>query len=226
MISGGGVRIAFALALTAAVFLAAIYGARFLPHGGLPVSFVTDCLMLGLSLAAIAVISKGRPGLFGFTLGRYRFSPLILLWTLPSAIPSILQALALPRGEAAQSFVRFTWFQAVIFIWIYSSICEEILVRGLLQTLLNRSPGAATMDARWWTVPAVISAVFFGAMHLVLVPLLGSGAIPIVLLATFLGFVAAHYRQASGSLVPAIMVHMLFNIGGSLPLWVIPWMRR
>jgi membrane protease YdiL (CAAX protease family) len=116
--------------------------------------------------------------------------------------------------------------QTIVFIWICSSFCEEVLVRGLLQTMLGPRTEAAAPDPRWWTIPSVISAVFFGAMHLVLVPLLGPAAIPIILMATFLGFVAAHYRQATGSLLPAIGVHMLFNIGGSLPLWLILWMRR
>lgn len=180
--------------------------------------------MLGLSLVAMAAIAKGRFRLFGFTLGRYKFRPSILLWALPMAIIVTLGTIFQARGAAQHSFVNFTPLQAILYIWICSSICEEILVRGLLQTLL-RDIEDVTPDPRWWTVPTVISAVFFGAMHSVLVPLLGSGAIPIILAATLLGFVCAHYRQATGSLLPAIIVHMLFNIGGSLPVWVIHWMR-
>lgn len=218
-------RPVFAIALAAAVFLAALYGGRFLPHNDIfPTSFGIDCLMLGLSLIAMAVVTRGRFRLFGFTFGRYRFSPSILLWVLPMAVFVTLGTISQPRGAVQHSFVNFTPLQAIIYIWIYSSICEEILVRGLLQTLL-RDIEAATPDPRWWTVPTVISAVFFGAMHSVLIPLLGSGAIPIILAATVLGFVSAHYRQATGSLVPAVIVHLLFNIGGSLPVWVIHWMR-
>lgn len=180
--------------------------------------------MLGLSLVAMVVIARGRFRLFGFTLDRYKFRPSILLWALPMAIFATLGTISQARGAAQHSFVNFTPLQAIIYIWIYSSICEEVLVRGLLQTLL-RDIEAVTPDPRWWTVPTVISAVFFGAMHSVLIPVLGSGAIPIILAATLLGFVSAHYRQATGGLLPAIIVHMLFNIGGSLPIWVIRWMR-
>jgi membrane protease YdiL (CAAX protease family) len=49
--------------------------------------------------------------------------------------------------------------------------------------------------------------------------------VPIVL-ATFLGIVAAYYRESTGSLLPAILVHALFNIGGTLPLWAVEWLRR
>ncbi len=50
-------------------------------------------------------------------------------------------------------------------------------------------------------------------------------AAPLILLVTFLGLVAAHYREKTGSLLPAISIHALFNIGGSLPLWVMQWLR-
>ena len=70
-----------------------------------------------------------------------------------------------------------------------------------------------------------MSALFFGAMHLVLVKLMGLAAVPVILLAVFLGLVAARYRETTGSLLPPIIVHALFNIGGTLPLWVIQWLR-
>jgi membrane protease YdiL (CAAX protease family) len=44
-------------------------------------------------------------------------------------------------------------------------------------------------------------------------------------MATFLGLVAARYREKTGSLLPAIIVHALFNIGSMLPLWTILWLR-
>ena len=50
-------------------------------------------------------------------------------------------------------------------------------------------------------------------------------AVPVILLAMLLGLVAARYRERTGSLLPAIIVHALFNIGGMLPLWVIQWLR-
>ncbi|MDD4052261.1 MAG: CPBP family glutamic-type intramembrane protease, partial [candidate division Zixibacteria bacterium] len=63
---------------------------------------------------------------------------------------------------------------------------------------------------------AFVSAAFFALMHL---SLLISGADPktivIILLFTFsVGLLAGHQRARTGSLVPAIGVHMLANIGG------------
>jgi membrane protease YdiL (CAAX protease family) len=54
---------------------------------------------------------------------------------------------------------------------------------------------------------------------------MGAGAVPVVLLATCLGLIAAHYREKTGSLLPPILIHALFNIGGTLPLWTVQWLR-
>jgi len=75
-------------------------------------------------------------------------------------------------------------------------------------------------------MPVDVSGLFFGFMPFVLIKSMGHAAIPVILLAVVLGLVAARYRERTGSLLPAIIAHALFNIGGMLPLWVIQWMRR
>jgi hypothetical protein len=217
-----------AIALTAAIALVALYAVKIihLPPGGFfPPSFVTHTLMLVLSVTAMLLISKGRLDLYGFTRGTYKFSPGILLWVLPTAVLSIVGALVSRGGQNAVGPFGFTKIQTIIFIWVYASICEETLVRGLLQTLLSRSAKAGAAAGRWLSMPVVVSGLFFGAMHLVLLKRMGPGAIPLILLAMCLGFVAAHYREKTGSLLPAIIIHALFNIGGTSPLWVIQWLR-
>jgi membrane protease YdiL (CAAX protease family) len=74
-------------------------------------------------------------------------------------------------------------------------------------------------------MPVLVSGLFFGSMHIVLVKSMGLAAIPIIVLAVFLGLVAARYRERMGSLLPAIIVHALFNVGGMLPLRVSQWLR-
>jgi membrane protease YdiL (CAAX protease family) len=99
-------------------------------------------------------------------------------------------------------------------LWLYfgvgASIQEEVIFRGLLQSFLEQ---------RWITLflvfgaslsPAVLfAATLFGIIHL------GSG--PIVLAgAIVLGLVAGELRRRSGSLLPAVIVHALFNLPGLL----------
>ena len=74
-----------------------------------------------------------------------------------------------------------------------------------------------------WTpsVPVLTSALFFGAMHVVLWPILGPAALVVICLAAILGLIAGHYREKTGSLIPAILIHAFFDIGGTLP-WGLP----
>jgi membrane protease YdiL (CAAX protease family) len=218
-----------AIALTTAVFLAAKFAVSFLhlPRGSfVPLPSVMQAIFLLLSLAAMLLISKGRLAAFGFTRGTYKFSPRILLWILPMAVLSTAGALASRGGhEAAGPAAGFTKLQIIVFVWIFSSFCEEILVRGLLQTLLSRTANAGAAIRHWLSMPVLVSGLFFGAMHLALIPQMGRAVAPVILMATFLGLVAAHYREKTGSLLPAFIVHALFNIGGTLPMWAILWLR-
>jgi membrane protease YdiL (CAAX protease family) len=66
-----------------------------------------------------------------------------------------------------------------------------------------------------WVLPmAGISSVSAVASH---------GQVP--LLTTCPGLVTARYREKTGSLFPAIIIHVLFNIGGMLLLWMVQWLR-
>jgi membrane protease YdiL (CAAX protease family) len=41
-----------------------------------------------------------------------------------------------------------------------------------------------------------------------------------------LGIVAGYNREKTGSLIPAIIIHALFNIGGMLPMWLLTWLLQ
>ena len=220
-------RIVFALGLCGAIALFALYVGRVvpLPSGGfVPRSFVTHSVMLALSLGLIWIMSRGLPALYGLTRGTYRFRPTILLWALPVAALSLPAALGAGRGEGTGAMGDFGRLQGVIFVWIYASVSEEVLTRGLLQTLLSVGPSGGARRARF-SMPVVLSALFFGAMHVVLFESMGPAAVPVIAMVTLLGFVAAHYRETTGSLIPAVVVHALFNVGGMLPIWIAHWLR-
>ncbi len=226
MISRNSFRPVLALALAAAVCLAAMYApgiVRVPPASFFPPTFVTHSLMLALSVAAMWLISKGRLALYGFTKGAYKFSPRILLWVLPMAVLSTVQAVA-SHEQGTGGPPGFTKPQLIVFVWVYASICEETLTRGLLQTLLSRNAKVGAAVPHGLSMPVLVSGLFFGSMHIMLVKFMGLAAIPVILLAVFLGLVAARYRERTGSLLPAIIIHALFNIGGMLPLWVIQWL--
>jgi membrane protease YdiL (CAAX protease family) len=102
---------------------------------------------------------------------------------------------------------------------LIASTCEEIFYRGLIQSFLKplEKVGIAIGRLRL-SVPVVVAAVLFGLMH---IPLLTLGAetgfvCGIVVSAVVAGLVAGILRQQSGSLAPAVVVHLLFNVVGNL----------
>ena len=126
--------------------------------------------------------------LFGLTIG---FAVSFLSHSLPSKPPFDVSG--------------FAPWMIVLYFLIGASIQEEIIFRGLIQSMVER----------WWKVSfslvggslsgaVAFSAALFGVIHL------ESGAI-VALGAIVLGLIAGELRRRSGSLLPAIIVHALFN---------------
>ena len=100
---------------------------------------------------------------------------------------------------------HFTPWMIGLYFIIGSPIQEEIIFRGLIQSMLER---------RWMIIfpvfggslsgAVVFTAMLFGIIHL------GVGAV-VAIGALVLGLVAGELRRRSGSLLPAIIVHALFN---------------
>lgn len=192
--------------------------------------FFTESILLICSLALIAWVSKCNFAAFGFTRGTFRLSARIFLWLLPMAAISTVQLIGSPTGAGTNGpgmGVNSSPVAIVLTIWIYASICEEILARGLLQSWL------ATLTRRQFRVlkgnvsaPVLAGASFFAGMHVVLWPRLGPATLVVMLLAGGLGLVAGTYRERTGSLIPAILVHGFFDVGGTVPFWVSAWLRH
>lgn len=114
---------------------------------------------------------------------------------------------------------ELSFLQQIIFIWIYASIAEEVLTRGLVQSSLASwgKYGFVVLGFRI-SLPVLVSALFFGLMH-AMQSAIGAGSYTVivtVLFAFILGLVAGYHREETQSLVPAIIVHMFANVGGSL----------
>jgi hypothetical protein len=92
-----------------------------------------------------------------------------------------------------------------LYFLIGASIQEEIVFRGLIQSMVERRWRVSfSLLGGSLSGAVVFSAVLFGVIHL------ESGAI-VALGALILGFVAGELRRRSGSLLPAILVHALCN---------------
>jgi membrane protease YdiL (CAAX protease family) len=99
----------------------------------------------------------------------------------------------------------FAPWMIVLYFLVGASIQEEIIFRGLIQSTVERQGKVVFSFAGGSLSGAVVfSAALFGIIHLDAGAVVAFGAI-------ILGLVAGELRRRSGSLLPAIMVHALFN---------------
>jgi membrane protease YdiL (CAAX protease family) len=96
------------------------------------------------------------------------------------------------------------WMTALYFI-VGAPIQEEVIFRGLIQSMLERRwTNKFSVSGGSLSRAVVFTAVLFGIIHLEVGSVVAIGAI-------LLGLVAGELRRRSGSLLPAIIVHALFN---------------
>ena len=176
-------------------------------------------LSLGIALLLIARIAGGCFESFGFRIVGVK--PLLLSLGLGVGFGVLLRWLAtvLNVQQPDFPFPGLAGWQLIAFSWLVAPVQEEIIFRGLLQTTLQSGiPGLITIGSRKLSVAALVAAIMFALVHCAL---LGMGASPgvaafIVFGALVLGLAAGHMRWSTGSLVPAVLIHALFNIIGSI----------
>ena len=186
-------------------------------------AFITHSFMCGLSFMIIALLTKGRIRDYGFTRGKFRLTAGIFLWVIPTAILSIIGFFVSRSGAEIKPDFDFSPLHSVIFVWIYASTCEEVFTRGLLQSFLSPLvPYGVNLSQKLrLSLPVLFSGLYFGLMHIVAIDKMGP---PVIILTSLLGIVAGYYREKTDSLIPAIIIHALFNIGGMLPMWLLSWL--
>lgn len=182
--------------------------------------------MLVFSIIIIWIVNKRSLKNYGFTSAKnIRYSRMILI-TIGISILSFIVgnivfngvlAHLFPTGNTKSFSPPNSIIEMILTVWIWSSICEEVLVRGLVQGFTNHLKSIKLFGL---SISVIVSGLFFGAMHL---SLLNAGmglwfVCFIVFDTTVIGLLAAYYREKSDSLLPPIFIHFLANFIGSLPL--------
>ena len=112
--------------------------------------------------------------------------------------------------QASQTFETFAFWQIILLFWIGASIQEEMIFRSLIQSVVARTLGNGN-SLSWGPVSAaaLIVAVLFALIH---IPM----GIFTACAALVAGLLAGQLRARSGSILPAVIVHAMFNITGTL----------
>jgi membrane protease YdiL (CAAX protease family) len=186
-------------------------------------------LLLLFSILAIFILKTDSLKEFGFRasekikVGRFLLISIGIIigsFIIGNIIFNGILRTAFPVEGGGQGFPKSTVIQTILTVWIWSSICEEVLTRGLVQGIMNSHTKIKFIRL---SVPVWISGLFFGAMHLSLLKTdMDIWFVSfIVFNTTVLGLLAAFYREKTKSIYPAIFLHFLANVIGSLPAMIL-----
>jgi membrane protease YdiL (CAAX protease family) len=168
---------------------------------------LTKLIMLVEALVLMLASRRPWPE-FGFRRAEGRSGRAILgAFALGAAATVCILALGL---EGLQKVMKgYTFPQIVLCVWIWSSLVEEIFVRGWVQSTIARQGASPRLQV-------LLSAALFGSMHLGLLRVgVEAASVAAIVTSTFLlGLICATLRQRTNSLFPAIYAHIAFNVGG------------
>jgi membrane protease YdiL (CAAX protease family) len=170
-------------------------------------------ILVSATLALILMLAlRGR---LGTTLGDFG-----LRWSNPRDL-AIAFVLAVPLAVVVTALLSRTHEPGPVaelslaptLAWLYFGLAaplqEELIFRGLLQTVLARNLSGVETAARPGVAAVMVSAVLFALVHLAVGPWTATGAL-------LLGVLAGELRRRSGSVLPAVVVHVIFNAPGLL----------
>jgi membrane protease YdiL (CAAX protease family) len=229
-----GLRVLLAIGIWLAIYLLGVYvipsigfiDALVEKHGWLSNSEISQAVFFILSLAVIIFLPGEDRSVYG--LRGVRFGRLVkpvalavgvcLLFFILTAM--VMMITGLPDEGPGGPAMNKGLLNFIVTVVIVASICEELFLRGLIQGLLSplKEHGLNLSKVRvsW---PVTICALLFGLGHLCLLGDMDPRMVTLIVISsTALGFIAGYFREKTDSLVPAIAVHMTFNIvSGVIP---------
>jgi membrane protease YdiL (CAAX protease family) len=196
---------------TLLLLFAAAYGPAFLtvallklrPFEAVPVIIVIS-LVVAILLIYVVSGSAGGFAQFGFRFCHYRYIAAAILFGVPIAWALTILVNHLNSGSPPPE-VSFRPWRTFLYFVVGAAIQEEIIFRGLLQTSMARQfPATLSFFGTSLSYAAIIVALLFGLIHMEVNAITAAAAF-------VLGLLAGELRHRSGSLVPAILVHAVFN---------------
>lgn len=176
--------------------------------------------MLIFSAGVIAVLRKYVPFRFAWPRFKTIWKPILFGFLTTVVVNITLNVLSMAAGfkpEAHPLLVASTPLQTFLFIFIFASIAEEMLMRGFLQNFLHPlNVRGIRLFKRTISLPVIIGAVAFGLIHLILFTT-GAGTLLVVrtvIFTTILGLFAGYYQEKHNNHAYAIIVHMAGNLMG------------
>jgi membrane protease YdiL (CAAX protease family) len=172
-----------------------------------PFVMLLTLVTAGVLLRLMASRTPGGLARYGFCVPTLRYVGAATIVSAPVAVVTALLLTHVHETGPLAGLSLAPWLVALYFV-VGASIQEEVIFRGLLQTTLATGVTPPTApNPKYGVVASFLVALLFGCIHLVV------GRYTAVA-AFVLGAIAGEFRRRSGSLVPAIICHSFFNLGG------------
>jgi membrane protease YdiL (CAAX protease family) len=143
---------------------------------------------------------------FGLRLPSWRYGGIALAISIP--LSALAQVAVMRVHEAGPLAGLSLPLGAVCFYFLLCApVQEEFIFRGLVQSIFAKEVSTVSASAWPGVLAGCTAAILFGLVHLVVGPATAAAAL-------VLGFVAGELRRQSGSLLPAILSHAIFNLPG------------
>jgi len=201
-----------------------IFGAIFLPKHWGPLAglalftkgMLGYGLMVLLSLGAMVCFGEGRWKEFGFQKITGTWWRFVLYAVALGAVNAL--AIKLSPGKGMEGALKELRPIQIPLLIIVASAAEEFFTRGWLQGFLQPlQTRLVKLGPASVSVPVLTGALAFGAMHLKVGFTTDAWTgVAVVIFATLVGLLAGIARERTGSLLPAIAVHLAGNGGGIL----------
>jgi len=170
----------------------------------IPIIIVTS---FAVALIAVAILSLRMGGIrqFGLAPADYRHIGAALVLGVPLALVASLLTHTFPTKPPLDTST-ISIALLVVYFGFGAPVQEEAIFRGLIQSFLQRrllslGYGSGAM----LLAPLIFTSILFGLIHL-------EAGVLVAVFAVVLGLCAGELRRRSGSLIPAILVHMAFNV--------------
>ena len=202
-----------AVGLGGAVFVA-VYVPAFIatalvrPRIELAIALIIAISLL-IAILLIFLFARARSGFaeFGFCIPSSRYVGIAFALGLTLGLVAAFLNHLFPSKPPFDVSGFVPWKIGLYFI-VGASVQEEVIFRGLIQSIVEERWAASFSICSISISGAVaFTAALFGLIHLEV-------GVAVALSAAMLGLVAGELRRRSGSLLPAIVVHSLFNCVG------------
>lgn len=166
------------------------------------ITLAITCVLMGVAIRRGWLAAAD----FGWCWPAYKY----VLYACALALPlgALITLVLLHADEPDFQGLQWAPWQAYLCFALGAPVQEEAVFRGLLQSTLARSLSVAPVRLALAGVAASLSiAALFGALHWHVGPVTACAA-------GLLGVLTGELKRRSGSLLPGIVCHAIFNLGG------------